>query len=83
MPPWLDEASELLTWLTIGSLVAAAFAVLVRWYTHWLREVIRQEIELRTELIQPGSNSGLSLPDVNKKLNLILRHLEIEGDDVH
>lgn len=78
MPPYLDEASELLTWLTILSIICGALAVLARFYTRWLRDLIRDEISTHTALIQPTSNGGKSLPDVAAKLDKVLNHLGLD-----
>lgn len=80
MPDWLNEATELLTWLTIASIFTGALAVLARWYVRWLRTVIRDEVADRTSLIQPTSNGGKSLPDVAHKVDRILAHLGIEEE---
>lgn len=80
MPDWLNEASELLTWLTITSILVGALAVVGRWTAKYLRRVVREEVENYTALIQPTSNGGSSLPDVNKKLAKVLAHLGIEED---
>lgn len=77
MPEWLNEASELLTWLTIASIIFGAFAFLLRKYTRWLRDVIRDEIAAHTSLIQPSSNGGKSLPDIAKRLDLVMDKLGI------
>lgn len=77
MPEWLNEASELLTWLTITSIVLGGLTFLVRKYTHWLRDLIRDEIAAHTSLIQPTSNGGKSLPDIAKRLDLVMGHLGI------
>ena len=77
MPEWLNEASELLTWLTIASILLGALAFVARQYTRWLRDVIREEIASHTALIQPTSNGGKSLPDIAKRLDLVMRKLEI------
>lgn len=82
MPTWLDESSELLTWLTILSILLGGLAVLARWYTKWLRKVIKDEISEHTYLISPTANGGLSLPDVSRKLDRVMRHLQIEDEDV-
>ena len=82
MPPFLDEASELLTWLTILSILLGGIAVLVRWYCKWLRAVIREEITEHTYLISPNANGGLSLPDVSRKLDRVMQHLQIEDENV-
>lgn len=79
MPTWLDEASELLTWLTIASIIVGAIAFLARKYMHWLRDLIRDEIATHTSLIQPTSNGGKSLPDIAAKVDRILVRLEMEN----
>ena len=79
MPTWLDEASELLTWLTIASIIVGAGAFLARKYMHWLRDLIRDEIATHTSLIQPTSNGGKSLPDIAAKVDRILVRLEMEN----
>lgn len=79
MPTWLDEASELLTWLTIASIVLGALAFLSRQYMRWLRNVIRDEVSSHTALIQPTSNGGKSLPDIAAKVDRILVRLEMEN----
>lgn len=81
MPDWLNEASELLTWLTIASLIFGGLAVVVRQYTRWLRDVIRDEIATHTSLIQPTSNGGKSLPDIARRLDLVMAKLEITEDE--
>lgn len=81
MPDWLNEASELLTWLTIVSLIFGGLAVVVRQYTRWLRDVIRDEIATHTSLIQPTSNGGKSLPDIARRLDLVMAKLEITEDE--
>jgi hypothetical protein len=78
MPIWLDESGELLTWLTILSIIVGAVAVVARWYIRWLRQLIRDEVACRTELIQPHSNGGKSLPDIAAKVDRILARLEME-----
>ena len=78
MPTWLDEASELLTWLTITSIVLGALAVLGRYYMKWLRSVIRDEVASHTSLIQPTSNGGKSLPDIAAKVDRIMAKLDIK-----
>jgi len=80
VPDYLNEASELLTWLTITSILVGALAVVGRWLGKWLRRVIREEVETYTSLIQPTSNGGKSLPDVAAKVDRIIHHLQI-GDD--
>jgi len=82
MPVFLDEASELLTWLTILSIVLGGLAFFVRWYTKWLRGVIRDEISEHTFLISPNANGGMSLPDVSRKLDRVMKHLQIEDENV-
>ena len=77
MPEWLNEASELLTWLTIASIITGAVAFLIRKYMRWLRDVIRDEIAAHTSLIQPTSNGGKSLPDNAKRLDLVMDKLGI------
>lgn len=77
MPEWLNEASELLTWLTIASIITGAIAFLIRKYMRWLRDVIRDEIAAHTSLIQPTSNGGKSLPDIAKRLDLVMDKLGI------
>lgn len=77
MPPWLDEASELLTWLTIVSIICGAVAFMVRKYMRWLRDLIRDEIASHTSLIQPTSNGGKSLPDIARRLDLVMAKLDI------
>lgn len=77
MPEWLNEASELLTWLTIASIITGAVAFLLRKYMRWLRDVIRDEIAAHTSLIQPTSNGGKSLPDIAKRLDLVMDKLGI------
>ena len=77
MPEWLNEASELLTWLTIASIITGAVAFLIRKYMRWLRDVIRDEIAAHTSLIQPTSNGGKSLPDIAKRLDLVMDKLGI------
>jgi len=79
MPTWLDEASELLTWLTITSIIVGAIAFLARKYMQWLRDLIREEIQSHTSLIQPTSNGGKSLPDIAAKVDRILVRLEMEN----
>lgn len=81
MPDWLNESSELLTWLTIMSILFGGMAVMFRWFQKWLRNVIRDEISTHTALIQPTSNGGRSLPDVARKLDRVMRHLQIEDED--
>jgi hypothetical protein len=81
MPDWLNEASELLTWLTIASLICGGLAVVVRQYTRWLRDVIRDEIANHTSLIQPTSNGGKSLPDIARRLDLVMAKLDIREDE--
>lgn len=81
MPDWLNEASELLTWLTIASIIFGAIAFLIRKYTRWLRDVIREEIVCHTQLIQPTSNGGKSLPDIARRLDLVMAKLDITEDE--
>ena len=77
MPGWIDEAGELLTWLTIASILIGGLAALTRLYLRWLRQVIRDEVATHTALIQPTSNGGRSLPDVARKLDMVIDHLGI------
>jgi len=77
VPTWLDEASELLTWLSITTIICGAIAFLVRKYMRWLRDVIRDEIASHTSLIQPTSNGGKSLPDIARRLDLVMAKLDI------
>lgn len=77
MPTWLDEASELLTWLSILTIICGAIAFLVRKYMRWLRDLIRDEIASHTSLIQPTSNGGKSLPDIARRLDLVMAKLDI------
>lgn len=77
MPAWLDEASELLTWLSIVSIVIGAVAFLLRKYMRWLRDLIREEVAAHTSLIQPTSNGGKSLPDIARRLDLVMDKLGI------
>ena len=79
MPTWLDEASELLTWLTIASIVVGALAFIAKKYMNWLRDLIKEEIATHTSLIQPTSNGGKSLPDIAAKVDRILVRLEMEN----
>lgn len=79
MPTWLDEASELLTWLTIASIVVGALAFVAKKYMNWLRDLIKEEIATHTSLIQPTSNGGKSLPDIAAKVELILERLDKDG----
>ena len=81
MPTWLDEAPELLTWLTIASIIFGGVAFTIRQYTRWLRDVIRDEIANHTALIQPTSNGGKSLPDIARRLDLVMAKLDITEDD--
>lgn len=81
MPTWLDEAPELLTWLTIASIILGGVAFTIRQYTRWLRDVIRDEIANHTSLIQPTSNGGKSLPDIARRLDLVMAKLDITEDD--
>ena len=81
MPAWLDEAPELLTWLTIASIIFGGVAFTIRQYTRWLRDVIRDEIANHTALIQPTSNGGKSLPDIARRLDLVMAKLDITEDD--
>lgn len=76
MPTWLDEASELLTWLTIASIVVGALAFVAKKYMNWLRDLIKEEIATHTSLIQPTSNGGKSLPDIAAKVDIILARLD-------
>ena len=46
---------------------------------HWLRDLIREEIQSHTSLIQPTSNGGKSLPDIAAKVDRILVRLEMEN----
>lgn len=46
---------------------AAVFAGISRWWMKSLRVVIKEEIEIATEPIHPGSNGGLSLADVARR----------------
>lgn len=80
MPDWLNEASELLTWLTIASIAVGALAYLGRRYMRWLKDVIRDEIASHTSLIQPTSNGGKSLPDIARRLDLVMLKLDILED---
>jgi hypothetical protein len=80
MPTWLDEAPELLTWLTIASIILGGLAVIGRYYMRWLRDVIRDEIANHTQLIQPTSNGGKSLPDIARRLDLVMAKLDITED---
>lgn len=81
MPESLNEASELLTWLTIASILLGGIAFLIRKYTRWLRDVIRDEIATHTSLIQPTSNGGKSLPDIARRLDLVMAKLDITEDE--
>ena len=80
MPTWLDEAPELLTWLTIASIILGGVAVIGRQFTRWLRDVIRDEIANHTSLIQPTSNGGKSLPDIARRLDLVMAKLDIQEE---
>lgn len=80
MPTWLDEATELLTWLTIASIVVGALAFIGRQFMRWLRDVIRDEIASHTQLIQPTSNGGKSLPDIARRLDLVMAKLDIQEE---
>jgi hypothetical protein len=80
MPTWLDEAPELLTWLTIASIILGGVAFTIRQYTRWLRDVIRDEISNHTRLIQPTSNGGKSLPDIARRLDLVMAKLDIQEE---
>jgi len=80
MPTWLDEAPELLTWLTIASIILGGVAFTIRQYTRWLRDVIRDEISNHTSLIQPTSNGGKSLPDIARRLDLVMAKLDIQEE---
>ena len=46
---------------------AAVFAGISRWWMKSLRAVVKEEIEIATEPIHPGSNGGLSLADVARR----------------
>lgn len=80
MPPWLDEAGELLTWLTIASIIVGALAFAGRKYMSWLRDLIRDEVANHTRLIQPESNGGKSLPDIARRLDVVMAHLGIQEE---
>lgn len=58
--------------------VRKAWGAFKSWADHSLRGMIRAEIEEFTRPIQPGANGGKSLPDVNRKLDIIVDHLGIE-----
>lgn len=78
MPAWLNESSELLTWLSILGIVLGGLAWLSKRYMKWLRDLIREEIASHTSLIQPTSNGGKSLPDIARKVDRLIQHLGIE-----
>lgn len=67
-----------------AAIVAAWVGVRKAWAatTHWmetsLRSMIRCELEEYTRPIQPGANGGKSLPDVNRKLDLLAQHMGVE-----
>jgi len=62
----------------LAALVAfgAVFAGISRWWMRSLRVVIKEEIEVATEPIHPGSNGGLSLADVARKTTELEKSLK-------
>lgn len=51
------------------------------WGKKWMRSVVRpiviEVVDERTKSIQRDANGGRSLPDANKKIDLIAQHLGI------
>lgn len=63
----------------LGALVAfsTVFMMISRLWMKALRSVIKEEISVATEPIQPTSNGGLSLADVARKTSRLEENVEI------
>lgn len=76
----LDITDVAVILAVIASVITGAHASF-RWTRRQLREEIREvvcdEIAHATKAIQPNANGGRSLPDANKKLDLVIEHLGI------
>lgn len=64
----------------VGSWVGVrkGWSAFTAWAESSLRDMIRFELELFTRPIQPTTNGGKSLPDVNRKLDIVINHLGID-----
>ena len=80
----LDITDVAVILAVIASLVTGVHASF-RWTRRQLRDEIREvvceEINNATKAIQPNANGGRSLPDANKKLDLVIEHLGINLPD--
>lgn len=64
-------------------LVAWCSARATRWVQAAVEEMVDRKLAHWTAPIQKGANGGKSLPDANRKLDLLLAHmgLELGGDE--
>lgn len=76
-----DIAALLGLLLTLGAvivLVRKSIKAGTSKFASEIREIVRDELDVYTKPIQKGANGGSSLPDVNRKVDLIAQHLGIE-----
>ena len=60
-------------------LAVGAFYGFARWFSSVIRKIVSEEIQIRTQPIQPGyRNGGQSLADVAAKVDLLVSHLGLE-----
>jgi len=62
----------------VGAKYRARKAHCLQWLRAEIRGIVRQEVSEATKSIQPNANGGKSLPDANKKIDLLLEHLGVE-----
>lgn len=82
------DATDLATILGLVLAVAAILAVIrkvfqatVSKFASEVREIVRDEIKTYTKPIQKDANGGRSLPDANKKLDILAAHLGVAFPD--
>jgi len=75
------DMNDLAVILGITAILIPAIIIVVkalhRQFREEIRDVVVQEIAAATKAIQPNANGGRSLPDANKKLDLVIEHLGI------
>lgn len=67
----------ILTVVAVLAIVRKALQATAARFTAEVRDIVRDELDTYTKPIQKGANGGSSLPDVNKKVDLIAAHLGI------
>lgn len=67
----------ILTLIAVAAVIRKGFQATSAKFATEVREIVRDELDTYTKPIQKGANGGSSLPDVNKKVDLIAAHLGI------